>query len=228
MNRSFFIPTAVACSAHAFLLFGFSPPARVGAAKPPPAPRAEAKDFQEIKLVEEEKPAEVATSPSLPPLKSQAAPPSAPDRSLPSDEGSFVQAKSIQSFVPVNPIVAVPTGPVFPEGFTPGNGPEGPYSEHSIVYTPASLDAVPQARFQTPPAYPYALKSAGISGEVLVEFVVDEQGRVREPRILRASHPEFEAPSLSAVSKWRFEPGMRKNVPVRFLMRVPLSFNLDQ
>ncbi len=227
MNRSFFLPTAIACSAHAFLLFGFTPPARLNAVKPPPAPPADKKDYPEIKLVEEEKPVEVATAPSLPPLKPQAAPPSAPDRSVPSD-GSFIQAKSIQSFLPQSPIVTVPTGPVFPEGFTPGDGLEGPFSENSIVYTSASLDAVPQARVQTPPSYPYALKSAGISGDVLVEFVVDEQGRVRDPRILRSSHPEFEAPSLSAVAKWRFEPGLRKNVPVRFLMRVPLSFNLEQ
>jgi periplasmic protein TonB len=227
MKRSFFVPTAIACSTHAFLLFGFTPAKRVDPEKPRPVPPAEKTKCQEITLIEEPKPIADISDQPLPSLKPQVAPPPSPDRSVPSEDGSVIQREIISPYNPANSLMTVPTGPVFPVGSTPGVGGPGPFSENAIIYNPASLDAAPKARFQISPSYPYALKSAGISGEVVVEFVVDEQGRVRDPRIVSASHHEFESPSLSAVSKWRFEPGMRKNVPVRFMMRVPLSFNVD-
>jgi periplasmic protein TonB len=229
MKRSFFVPTAIACSTHAFLLFGFTPAEPAVPVKPRPAPPAEKKDYQMITLVEEPKPVADVPDQPLPALKSPVAPPRAPDRSVPLEDGSFVQKHVMGPFHPIDTVTTVPIGPFSPEGATPGVGGPGLFSDNNgPIYTAASLDAVPKARFQISPSYPYALKSAGISGEVVVEFLVDEQGRVRDPRIVSASHPEFEAPSLAAVSKWRFEPGMRKNMPVRFLMRVPLNFSVDQ
>jgi protein TonB len=39
-----------------------------------------------------------------------------------------------------------------------------------------------------------------------------------------SSDPVFEAPSLAAVKQWKFEPGKRNGKPVRFRMRVPITF----
>jgi protein TonB len=96
-----------------------------------------------------------------------------------------------------------------------------------ITYAASGLDNPPRTRAQTPPTYPFSLKTSGVSGEVLVEFVVDEYGRVIHPRVVRSTHAEFEAPTLAALSKWMFEPGTRNRAPVRFRMVVPVKFNLN-
>jgi protein TonB len=91
----------------------------------------------------------------------------------------------------------------------------------------AFLDHVPATRVRVPPAYPPEARQRGLSGEVLVEFVVSEAGRVLHPHIVRASDPLFEAATLRAVEKWRFEPGRKNGKLVRYRMAVPVVFNLE-
>ena len=55
-------------------------------------------------------------------------------------------------------------------------------------------------------------------------YVVDEAGHVLDPHVVRSSEPIFEAPTLRAVAKWRFEPGQVHGRPVRFRMAVPVAF----
>ena len=90
------------------------------------------------------------------------------------------------------------------------------------------LDNEPRTRVRVPPHYPMAAKQEGRGGEVLVEFVVDEAGRVLNPRVVRSTDRIFEEPTLRAVSKWRFEPGRRLGQIVRFRMSVPVVFNLNE
>jgi protein TonB len=122
----------------------------------------------------------------------------------------------------------IPSGPGSTYG-DPNATEYGPgAADGKIVFPPTALDNTPRTRVQTPPSYPLSLKAGGISGEVLVEFVVDERGRVINPRVLRSTHPDFEAPTLAAVAKWRFVPGTRSMAPVRFKMVVPVKFNLNE
>ena len=95
------------------------------------------------------------------------------------------------------------------------------------ILPPDLLDDSPRARSQVSPTYPAAERSAGITGEVVVEFVVDETGRVQQPRIVRSSRTGFELATLRAVEKWRFEPGKKDGRTVKFRMIVPIQFNLD-
>ena len=55
-------------------------------------------------------------------------------------------------------------------------------------------------------------------------FIVDERGRVVEPRVRNSTDPIFEKSALTAVKRWRFEPGKRNGKPVRFRMLVPITF----
>ena len=90
------------------------------------------------------------------------------------------------------------------------------------------LDNPPRTRFQASPLYPFQAKKEGMNGEVWVDFVVDEQGRVREPRVVKSSHVTFDEPTLRAVAKWQFEPGRRNGRIVSFRMTVPVLFNLHE
>ena len=71
----------------------------------------------------------------------------------------------------------------------------------------AALDKKPVPTFQAPPQYPFELKRSGIEGEVLVRFIVDSTGAVRDPVILRSTNSGFDDAVVSAVLKWRFRPG---------------------
>ena len=88
------------------------------------------------------------------------------------------------------------------------------------------LDNPPRTRFQKAPVYPFAMKTTGTSGTVWVEFMVDETGYVHDVRVLKSTNSEFEEATRDAVSMWRFEPGKRKGIPVRFRMSLPVVFNL--
>lgn len=95
------------------------------------------------------------------------------------------------------------------------------------VFTLDMLDNTPRTRAQAAPIYPSEARRQGLAGEVVVEFVVDENGRVLNPRVVRSSHAMFESATLSAVSKWRFEPGRKEGRAVRFRMVAPVVFGLD-
>jgi TonB family protein len=80
---------------------------------------------------------------------------------------------------------------------------------------------------QVTPVYPYAMRRYGITGEVLVNFVVDRDGRVRNPVVVRCSSPAFAEPAIVAVLQWRFEPAEVDGEKVATRMRVPILFALD-
>jgi len=52
------------------------------------------------------------------------------------------------------------------------------------VFDLKDLDQAPVPRFKANPAYPFEMKRQGISAEVLVEFICDGNGDVRDARVL--------------------------------------------
>jgi len=96
------------------------------------------------------------------------------------------------------------------------------------VFASSELDAAPVALHQEAPEYPFSMRLDGKRGEVLLEFTVLEDGSVANPQVVRSSHPDFEAPAVEALLKWRFRPGMRDGGPVPMRMRVPIIFALTQ
>lgn len=124
-----------------------------------------------------------------------------------------------QRDLPQNPIIDVPTQELQPDvpadlipdpGIimipnTPGPGLTG---EHRIIDN-SLLEQKPAPRSQMPPQYPFEMRNASIEGEVAVEFIVDMNGNVRNPFVVRSTHREFEDAALQAISKWRFRPGRK-------------------
>ncbi len=90
------------------------------------------------------------------------------------------------------------------------------------------LDRIPRATAQTSPRYPENLKKDGIAGSVTVDFFVDASGRVYHAEAIRYTHVSFVEPAISAVLKWRFEPGRRNGRPVPFRMAVPVEFEFAE
>jgi protein TonB len=74
--------------------------------------------------------------------------------------------------------------------------------------------------------YPEALSAAGVSGQVLLELVVDENGRVRpgSVRVVSASHEEFTAATLRIAERMRFRPARVDDRPVAVKVTLPIDW----
>ncbi|MGH7857732.1 MAG: TonB family protein, partial [Candidatus Binatia bacterium] len=78
-----------------------------------------------------------------------------------------------------------------------------------------------------PPAYPVSARQAGIQGTVMLEVVVDRNGRVESARILKGVHPALDAAALAAVKSWVYRPTMVGGRAVRVLQTESVVFRLQ-
>lgn len=91
------------------------------------------------------------------------------------------------------------------------------------LFSAADLDQRPRVVYQPSPVLDAKVRQKA-PGTVQILFIVDERGRVENPIVQSSTDPIFEAPALTAVRQWKFEPGRRGGQPVRFRMRVPITF----
>lgn len=75
-------------------------------------------------------------------------------------------------------------------------------------------------------SYPPFAKKAGVEGRVFVQFVVDEQGNVRDAVVLRGIGAGCDEEALKAVNSAKFKPGKQRGKPVRVKMSLPITFKL--
>lgn len=80
------------------------------------------------------------------------------------------------------------------------------------------------------PRYPVPLRSAGIEGHVLAEFVVDTLGRAElgTLRFPQLTNPLFGDAVREALSRYRFLPGEVAGRKVRTRVAVPFEFRLER
>ena len=95
--------------------------------------------------------------------------------------------------------------------------------EADALFSLADLDQKPRPVFRPLPKMDAKLKRKA-PGKVVVIFIVDRNGRVKNPIVQRATDPAFKQPALDAIKKWKFEPGKRNGEAVQFRMRQPISF----
>ncbi len=79
-----------------------------------------------------------------------------------------------------------------------------------------------------PPQYPPLAKRRNIEGFVDVEFTVDRQGQVKDPKIVAADPPNvFNQAVLRALRQWRFEPKRVNGQAVRIRAKQRIDFSLS-
>ncbi|HET6557540.1 MAG TPA: TonB family protein [Prolixibacteraceae bacterium] len=75
--------------------------------------------------------------------------------------------------------------------------------------------------------YPDAAKAKKIQGKVFVSFIVDAQGKVTNPKIVRGVDPDLDAEALRVVSALpQWSPGKQKGKPMRVSFTTPVYFVL--
>ena len=82
----------------------------------------------------------------------------------------------------------------------------------------------------SPPRYPDALRMAGVEGQVVAVFVVDDQGRVEAGSIsfLRSDNEQFEREVRATLRDMRFAPAEVGGRKVRQLVQMPFVFKLSR
>lgn len=96
------------------------------------------------------------------------------------------------------------------------------------IYSLAETDVKPKVvGRRRPPVYPFKMKRARISGEVILQFMVDSTGTVRDVEVVRSTHRDFEAPAMDAVGEWRFTPAQKDGKPANCRLQVPITFTLN-
>jgi TonB family protein len=137
-------------------------------------------------------------------------------RFAPATEGGKTVAKSMELTVPFDP-------------------PDPKARSKADPRTPASwaYTAVPSAttkaaqKTDKSAVYPPALLPLMLRGEVQVSFTVDPEGRIRAPKVLLATHPDFVPPALAAMAEWTFRPAIQGDLPVASPFVSLITFDLD-
>lgn len=76
------------------------------------------------------------------------------------------------------------------------------------------------------PAYPPLAKSARVAGLVILEVLIDREGRVTDAQVLR-SIPLLDQAAIDAVMQWAFTPTLLNGNPVPVIMTVTVNFTTD-
>ena len=96
------------------------------------------------------------------------------------------------------------------------------------VNLPGTLQmAYPRYQENAPPNYPALARKRGQEGAVILQVLVNREGRVDELEIDTSSDfTLLDRAALSAVRKWSFEPGMRGKERIPMWVKVPVTFKL--
>lgn len=76
------------------------------------------------------------------------------------------------------------------------------------------------------PVYPPLAVRANVRGTVILEAIVDPEGRVADVKVLRSAHRVLDEAAINAVRQWQYAPLVLNGIPERFILTVVLSFNL--
>jgi protein TonB len=88
-------------------------------------------------------------------------------------------------------------------------------------------EAIPLYRNNPPPMYPRIARRRGYEGTVVLEVLVNTEGRVADYRIIRScGHPVLDRAAAKSIRNWLFKPGMRGDKNVDMWVKVPIRFEL--
>jgi TonB family protein len=86
------------------------------------------------------------------------------------------------------------------------------------------LDTRPKPVSTPDPVYPEGYKESGERGMVVLELLIDPQGRVVDRSVMSSTDPSLAYAALKATESWTCEPGIKDRSPVYTRMRVPFEF----
>ncbi len=94
---------------------------------------------------------------------------------------------------------------------------------------PVSINAVQErpVPIHTPaPVYPEMARKAEAEGVVIVQVVIDKEGKVSNAVVIEGNWLLHEA-AIAAIKQWTFKPALQQRKPVAVRVNIPLQFYLD-
>jgi len=120
----------------------------------------------------------------------------------------------------------VDTKPAPPEMFYVEPVPETTVPSNEIKKTIIKT-AIPLYKLNPRPAYPRLARRRGYQGTVVLDVLVDKNGRVSDLKLGTTSgYPILDKKAITSVKKWIFEPGKKGTNSVKMWVKVPIRFEL--
>ncbi len=212
---------------------------RISISLPPPPPPPPPQDI----VVKELPP----PPPELPPIERQPLRPLPPEpkqfakkKLPPPPELEPLQRRPLNPLPPMQQTITrqlpppppVDIRPIRPQEFRP----LPPLPPEPVVQQAAPVHEVSDLREATPlyqhnpkPEYPLAARRRGLQGVVLLEVLIDVNGKVRNLRLAESSgHNSLDQAALQSVRTWLFSPGTVGGKPQEMWVKVPVRFELNR
>jgi len=76
--------------------------------------------------------------------------------------------------------------------------------------------------------YPAICRESNIQGRVIVSFIVNKDGAIVDPEVVKGVHPSLDKEALRVISSMpNWKPGAQRGKPVRVKYSVPVNFRLN-
>lgn len=99
--------------------------------------------------------------------------------------------------------------------------------DNNMIMTSDSVDNPPVPSRTITPEYPRRARTAGITGYVTFNLLIDEHGNVKRAQLLDAEPPGvFDEVARNVILQWKFDPGMYKGRAVKVWAKQKISFRL--
>ncbi|MDY7037823.1 MAG: TonB family protein [Thermodesulfobacteriota bacterium] len=97
----------------------------------------------------------------------------------------------------------------------------------SAPSTQIQREALPLYKKNPHPEYSKMARRRGYQGTVVLEVLVNQEGKVSDLRLFQSSgHTILDRAAMVSVKKWLFEPGSRGDQKVNMWVKVPICFKL--
>ncbi len=75
--------------------------------------------------------------------------------------------------------------------------------------------------------YPEMARKAGIEGRVYLQFIVNKDGNVEDPKVVRGIGGGCDKEAIRVIKEAKFKPGRQRGKPVRVRFSMPIVFKLQ-
>ena len=104
---------------------------------------------------------------------------------------------------------------------------EGGSGASGFGYALNMVDKKPHVLKKGPIPYPESARRNGLTGDVVLRFLLSEKGGLSHLQVIHADPPEvFNNAALTAIQKWQFSPAVKDGKPVPVWVDLPLQFSL--
>lgn len=124
-------------------------------------------------------------------------------------------------FIPGTGLVPSLVHVPLPELKTPESPPEVKSPVRIGVLNPSKLI------FQVPPRYPILAHKLHVSGTVILEALIDEEGVVSRVEIVEG-HPLLRDSAAEAVKQWKYSPTIQNGEPIPIIATVKIVYKIDR